>query len=402
LRRRITFGNRLLLVATVAALGGLATPAGFRAAGYAPAAEARSRDTLRVRMVERANRTRRSTLSGSLSRAEARGSGRALALGAVVDGYLSLRGLPPVKGRFTVTDSGLVFRSTDGSTARFPLVGPLRGAAGRPWRATAVSLAYIDEANSRPVYVFRLDAGVFQTDVPGHLLELAGHPQWLDSLAPTEWPVARPLVSSPDTTALWATARNIMASTYADSLYSLFGTPRAPVGLIGPRGRAAGRLGEYIGSRDSLALDPGRMTGASQLRHTLAHELAHRWQARAPRQVAALWSGVVPIRDPKRYGYGNVSEHQAEAIAFAINFLQTTATRSQPVASSLTLLDHYELLVPGTRIMARYLALQPIYRRHPLAGLLTTGVQRGGDQQAVSFRGSKATEESTPNTPGTR
>jgi hypothetical protein len=369
LRRRITFGNRLLLVATVAALGGLATPAGFRTAGYAPAAEARSRDTLRVRMVERTNRTHRS-LSVRSELALSHAKGRALALGAVVDGYLSLRGLPPVKGRFTVTDSGLVFRSTDGSTARFPLVGPLRGTTGR---ATAVSLAYIDEANGRPVYFFRLDAGVFHTDVPGHLLELAGHPLWLDSLAPTEWAVDRPLVSSTDTTALWATARNIMASTYADSLYSLFGTPRAPVGLIGPRGRAAGRLGEYIGSRDSLALDPARMTGASQLRHTLAHELAHRWQARAPRQVAALWSGVVPIRDPKRYGYGNVSEHQAEAIAFAINFLQATVTRSQPAASSLTLLDHYELLVPGTRIMARYLALQPIYRRHPLAGLLTTG-----------------------------
>jgi hypothetical protein len=164
-----------------------------------------------------------------------------------------------------------------------------------------------------------------------------------------------------------------MATTYADSLYTLFGAPRAPVGLIGRRGRAAGRLGEYIGSRDSLALDPARMTGTAQLRHTLAHELGHRWQAHARGQLLALWSGVSPIRDPKRYGYGNVSEHQAEAIAFAISFLQTTAGGSEPAASSVALLDHYELLVPGTRMMVRYLALQPIYRRHPLAGLLTTG-----------------------------
>jgi len=347
-----------LLLATVAAVAGSATPAAFRSVGYAPAVEARSGDTLRVRMVERATRARRS----------------ALALGEVVDGYLSHRGLPPVKGRFIVTDSGLVFRSADGSTARFPLVGPLRGSTGQR-RATTVSLAYIDEANRRPVYIFRVDAGVFETDLPGHLLEVAAHPLWLDSVAPTEWAVDRPLVSSTDTTGLWATARNIMASTYADSLRALFGTPRTPVGLIGPRGRAAGRLGEYIGSRDSLALDPARMTGAPQLRHTLAHELGHRWQARAPGQVAALWSGVAPIRDPKRYGYGNVSEHQAEAIAFAINFLQTTATPSEPVASSVALLDHYEVLVPGTRTMVRYLALQPIYRRHPLAGLLTTGVE---------------------------
>jgi hypothetical protein len=291
----------------------------------------------------------------------------------VVHGYLSPRGLPPVKGRFTISDSGLVFRSVDGSTARFPLVGPLRGTTGRRWRATTVSLAYIDEANSRPVYVFRVDAGVFETEMPGHLLEVAAHPRWLDSLAPTEWAVDRPLVSSTDSTALWATARNIMASTYADSLYTLFGTPRAPVGLIGARGRGAGRLGEYTGSRDSLALDPARMMGTSQLRHTLAHELGHRWQARAPAQVAALWSGIAPIRDPKRYGYGNLSEHQAEAIAFAISFLQTTARGTEPAVGSLTLLDHYELLVPGTRTMVRYLALQPVYRRHPLARLLTTG-----------------------------
>ena len=357
----------------MAAVAGASAPARFRAAGYAPAAEPRPRDTLRVRLVERNTRARRSAPSRSLSRAEAMASGQALAMGAVVQGYLSPRGLPPVKGRFTITDSGLVFLSADGSTARFPLVGPLRGSTGRRWRATTVSLAYIDEAYGRPAYVFRVDAGVFETDVPGRLLEVAAHPLWLDSLAPTEWATDRPLVSSADSAALWATARNITAGTYADSLYALFGTPRAPVGLIGPRGRAVGRLGEYVGSRDSLALDPARMMGASQLRHTLAHELGHRWQARAPGQVAALWSGIAPIRDPKRYGYGSLSEHQAEAIAFAINFLQTTASRSEPVASSITLLDHYELLVPGTRTMVRYLALQPIYRGHPLAGLLTTG-----------------------------
>ncbi len=360
-------GGRLLLGVAVAVVAGSATPAGFRSSGYSPAAESATRDTLRVRLVERASRSRRSAHSVR--------SRQALALGAVVPGYLSPRGLPPIKGSFTVTDSGLVFQSADGARSRFPLIGPLRGPTGKQSRASVVSLAYIDEAHTRPVYVFRVDAGVFETDMPGHLLEVAAHPLWLDSLSPTEWVVDRPLVRPGDTTALWAAARSIMTSTYADSLYQLFGNPRARVGLIGPRGRAAGRLGEYVGSRDSLALDPSRMTGASQLRHTLAHELAHRWQSRAPGQVAALWSGIAPIRDPKRYGYRSVPEHQAEAIAFAINFLQTTARGRDPAATSLTLLDHYELLVPGTRTMVRYLALQPIYRRHPLARLLTTGVQ---------------------------
>ena len=347
----------LRLVAVVAAAGsmGCSTPANFKAAGYAPYTELA--DTLRVRLVERP--------------ARAREAGRAL--GAVVSGYLSFRGLPPVQGQFTVTATRLVFRTVDGSIAQFPLVGPVQKAAGRRWRSSTVALAYIDEAGGRPTYVFRVDAGVFTTQVPGPLLGVAAHPAWLDSLAPIRRVVDQPLVSPGDSNALWTTARGIVAGTYADSLYSLFGRPGAPVGLIGERGRRAGRLGEYIRGRDSLALSPGSMTGTAQLRHTLAHEMGHRWQSRAPVQVATLWSGVAPIRDPKRYGHGNVSEHQAEAIAFAIHYLQTTATGSQPVTGSMTLLDHYELLVPGTRTMVRYLALQPIYRRHPLAGLLTTG-----------------------------
>ena len=118
------------------------------------------------------------------------------------------------------------------------------------------------------------------------------------------------------------------------------------------------------------------MTGEAQLRHTLAHELGHRWQARAlqgrSRRCGREWRRS-EIRSAT--GTADVPEHQAEAIAFAINFLQTTARGRDPAATSLTLLDHYELLVPGTRTMVRYLALQPIYRRHPLARLLTTGVQ---------------------------
>ena len=111
------------------------------------------------------------------------------------------------------------------------------------------------------------------------------------------------------------------------------------------------------------------MMDEAQLRHAFAHELGHRWQSRSPAQIRTLWVGVAPIRDPKRYGYGERSEHQAEAIAFAVNFLQTTAGQGAS-AASLVLLDHYELLVPGTRTMVRYLSMQPLYRRHPLRRLL--------------------------------
>lgn len=275
-------------------------------------------------------------------------------------------------GSFVVTDSGLVFHSADGRRLSvYPLIGPLRESAGRQWRAATVSLASADRVGDRTVYLFRVDGGVFETEAPGTLLEVAQHPAWLDSLRSTEWVKPRLIVSG-DESASWSAAREIASSPYADSLYSLFGRPLRPVGLVGERGRSAARLGEYVTSRDSVALDPARMTGAEQLRHALAHELGHRWQVRAPRQLATLWQGVDPIVDPKRYGYGSIAEHQAEAIAFAIHFLQTTADL-QAATESLSLLEHYERLVPGTSVMVHYFSLQPIYANHPLHKLLTIG-----------------------------
>jgi hypothetical protein len=331
-------------------------PSAFQAAGYAPDASVNTGDTLRAKTKESASRAGRS----------------ALELGAVIPGFFSSRGLPPVRGAFTVTDTGLVFQSAEGS-ARFPLVGPVRENAGRHWRPSTISLAYVANDNGRRAYIFRIDAGVFETDAPGALLDIASHPGWLDSLGATEWSPDPPLVDEADSIAVWKTARRIAASAYADSLYTILGKPRAAIGLVGHRGRIAGRLGEYIASRDSLALDPGRMTGEAQLRHALAHELGHRWQMRAEAQLNMLWWGVPPIHDPKRYGFGDPWEHQAEAIAFAINYLQTTAGSRETTANSLALLDHYELLVPGTRTLVRYLSLQPIYRNHRLRSLLTTG-----------------------------
>jgi hypothetical protein len=347
------FGSAAAAFLTAAAVTSSAYQ-GAAAEGYASVPAVASEDTLRFKAAA-AGHARRSQF-----------------VREVIPGYLSTRGLPPIHGRFTLTDTGLVFLSVEGTVARFPLVGPVRETEGRRWRPTTVSLAYVENAGDRPVYLFRIDAGVFETDEPGVLLDVAAHPEWLDSLGPTEWEVEQPVVNDADSIALWNTAREMASSAFADSLYTLFGRPRAAVGLVSRRGRMAGRLGEYIGRRDSLAFDPGRMTGR-QLRHAMAHELGHRWQARAPRQIATLWQGVLPIRDPKRYGYDDRSEHQAEAIAFAINFLQTTSAGNDSVSASLTLLDHYELLVPGTRTMVRYFSLQPLYRNHPLRSVLTTG-----------------------------
>jgi hypothetical protein len=296
----------------------------------------------------------------------------AMPLGSVVPGYLSPRGLPPTPGQVFVTDTGLVFRSADGRTVEtFPIVGPVRTTDGRRWRAAAVSLAYVDQDGPDRIYVFRLSGGVFVTSGPGSLLEVAERREWLDSLSSREWRSDPGLVAANDSAGIREVTRRIAHSTYADTLYALFGRPSRPFGQVGKRGRAAGRLGEYLATRDSLALDPARTTSEAQLRHALAHELGHRWQSRNPGQLAVLWQGVPGIRDPKRYGHASVSEHQAEAIAFAVHYLQATSgTRSSDPEA---LLQQYERMVPGTRLVARYLALQPIYAAHPLRRLLTTG-----------------------------
>ena len=290
-------------------------------------------------------------------------------MGQTVPGYLSSRGLPPRAGTFTVTDTGLVFRGDDGSSESYPLVGPVRSSGGRRWRASTVSLAYRDEAPGRTLYVFRLDAGVFQTESPGALLEVVDRPELVDSVASREWGPDRPLVPVGDKSAARAVALRITTSAYADTLYALFGRPAQPVGQVGHRGRRAGRLGEYLAPRDSLALDPERMSSEAQLRHTLAHELGHRWQARAAAQLAVLWRNVPPIRDHRRYGHDNRTEHQAEAIAFAVHFLQATA--GGVPGGHERLLEQYDHMVPGTALMARYLALQPVYAGHPLRTPLT-------------------------------
>ncbi len=293
----------------------------------------------------------------------------ALPVGAEIGGFLSPRGLPPRPGRLVVTDTGLVFLSADGQLAQtYPLIGPVRIRQGRPWRAPMVSLAYADSAMGGLVYVFRVDGGVFGTATPGLLLDVAARPRWLDSVPSREARPDRPLVNPRDTAAIWLVTRTIERSRFADTLFALFGRPARSAGLVGIRGRHAGRLGEYIASRDSVALDPARMSSEEQLRHAMTHELAHRWQARSPGQVRTLWQGVAPIPDRRRYGHNSATEHQAEAIAFAVHFLQVTAV---PSGASVSLLEQYELLVPGTATMARFLALQPVYEHHPLRALLT-------------------------------
>jgi hypothetical protein len=350
----------VILAPALAFLLAAAPSAGPTARTVISAVEVTASDSLRQRAGSRIARHRRTTV----------------AMGAVVSGYLSSRGLPPRAGVFAVTDTGLVFRSFDGRWSEtYPLVGPVRTAGGRPWRASTVSLAYVDQDAGRIMYVFRLAGGVFQTEAPGALLEVVDREDWVDSVTSREWQPDQPLIAAGNLAGARRLTERITGGAYADTLYALFGRPARPAGQVGERGRRAGRLGEYLARRDSLALDPTRITSEEQLRHTLAHELGHRWQSRARGQITLLWQGTPTIRDPRRYGYGSTTEHQAEAIAFAVHFLQ--ATTAAPAGDhAIALLDQYEQMVPGTGVMARYLAMQPIYGGHPLRPMLTQGYSR--------------------------
>ncbi len=304
-------------------------------------------------------------------------------------GLLSIGGLPPVPGTISLAGGSLIFQAAEGDA---PIAYPLYRISmrdGKPTRRPAVTLLSIDRAHTDAVYLFHLDGGVLETASPGVLQELVTEPSKVDSLGEA-WATDRfALVDARDTAAQLGAIQSLAATSYADSMFRLFGTPARPLGLVGERGQRAGRLGEFIASRDSISLSPAKMTQPAQLRHALAHELAHRWQRAMPDELRALWDGVPPIEDSLRYGFGNEQEHQAEAAAFAVHFLQTTAAPDLPTDAALDLLEAYERLVPGTGVMVRRLVAQPLYRYHPLASTLLAparSVAARGDQHAENVK----------------
>jgi len=286
---------------------------------------------------------------------------QAASLPAGAPGYFSRNGLPPVRGVLTLTANGLSFRSPGGSVVlNYPTIQSNDRMSQRP--APRARLAYTGMLGSRVSYVFRINDGIFETADPG------GLPGILTQLIFNPVP-SNPVhgIANPGNAA--GVARELSQSSYADTLYALFGKPVRPVGLVGPRGIRMGDLAEYVRPRDSVALDPVHIISQDQLRHAFAHELGHRWEQREMGRVDSILGNVLAMGDPQRYGYGSRAEHRAEAIAFAVHFLQSTmADRS---SDGLDLLEHYEFLVPGTRAMVRYLILLPPYRHHPLQAYVT-------------------------------
>ena len=283
---------------------------------------------------------------------------------AITGALVSLAGLPPVSGSLEQSGGSLVFRPADeGAMAVFPLFRTY-GPSGAT-RTPAVSLLEIANGKEEPIFLFHLGAAVVETSAPGILGELVAEPARIEELG-TPWTTGTLTLAAPgDVPASYRIAQELYLSAYADSLFSVFGRPERPIGVVSARGERAGRLGEYLAGRDSIAVSPSYITSRAQLRHTLAHELAHRWLRDHPQTAEALKAAMAPIRDPLRYGFRDPDEQLAESLAFAVHFLDASRRSGRPGGPAL--LESYERLVPGTRNAASLLLTLPAYERHPLA-----------------------------------
>lgn len=274
---------------------------------------------------------------------------------------VSVAGLPPVPGSLVQSAGSIVFQPAEGGE---PVVFPLFKTLGGSRRLPAVRLLEAPGDENDSLYLFHLGSAVVETATPGILGELVAEPARVDDLGSAWTTGGRNLAPRRNLELSLAVIRELEASRYADSVFYILGAPARAIGVVDARGVRAGRLGEYLSRRDSIALSPSYMSSTAQLRHALAHELAHRWLREHPENAAALAATMHPMRDSLRYGYRDRQEQLAEAVAFAVHFLQVTA-RTETADPSL--LDSYERLVPGSRAAARLLIISPAYELHPLA-----------------------------------
>lgn len=143
--------------------------------------------------------------------------------------------------------------------------------------------------------------------------------------------------------------RDLEASAFADSARQIFGTPSAPTGLVGQAGREARHIGEYIRSRDSVALSPGAIFSRAQLQHAYLHELGHHWMAHHPDLGRRLLAQLPPLTDSSQYGFGDPDEHAAESLAYAVQFWRASHSGADSLGRG-RLLAAYEEVMPGTRL----------------------------------------------------
>jgi hypothetical protein len=246
----------------------------------------------------------------------------------------------------------------------------VRTRQGRSWRATTLDLAYVAGEGPHPVYLIRVEGSVFATDAPGVLLDMVGHPAWLDSLASREWTPRAPLAASDDSAAILAVTRRIESSPTPTRSTRSSVVPSRPVGLVGPKGRRRDGWASTWAAAIPWPSIPARIVSEEQLRHAMAHELGHRWQSRAPAQMRALWRDVPPIPDQRRLrarqhrGAPGGGGRLRRALPAGHRGDAGRCRRPRAARSGTS------CWCRARALMTRYLALQPIYARHPMRRLL--------------------------------
>lgn len=180
-------------------------------------------------------------------------------------------------------------------------------------------------------------------------------------------------------------------SAYFDTLTTLFGEVKINFGQI-VSGTAfvpgqGGILAEYTVSANQVILKEPASEELYMYRAALTHELVHAWQAKEGDILGEIWEryNILPPAD-KMINYASYSktEHQAEATAAAVGFLNILGRVDLQDSIKVALGRHLDALAPGTLIMTRVLLSHPVYAFHPiknrtLAGLVLTPIQPARD-----------------------
>lgn len=145
-----------------------------------------------------------------------------------------------------------------------------------------------------------------------------------------------------------------------DSLRYLLGIKDARIEIAGG---ALSYAGGYDVQKDAILLSP-RAGDKLEWRMVWVHELVHALQARQGFWLGKAWQKIGEP-DKQVYAARGVQEHQAEAVALAILWLQASRNDELPRNVLMNSLDAVEQKVPGTKLMVQWWLTHPLYRAHP-------------------------------------
>lgn len=173
----------------------------------------------------------------------------------------------------------------------------------------------------------------------------------------------------PDTSSAVVDSR-AFRTAFTDTLTMLLGAPSRPVTFGAMYHGDSSGDAQYTYKDDAITFNVNARRDwlnktNTELRLTLAHEWWHMAQSRVGAEFAPTWSRV-PKALPSTYAATNEREHQAEAFAMALVWLQTTRSPAIDAQAADTTLYLSEQFVPGTRLFVSYLLSHPLMADHPI------------------------------------